>query len=71
MNGPTWEVVTTDAGHHLRLKGGNGETVLTSEVYTETRTALNALNVVRESLNPGAFAYRDPEYVDERTPGKD
>lgn len=60
-----WEHVLTDAGHHLRLRGANGETILTSEVYEDGRSVPEALAVVRKTGN--AFSILQPELVDERS----
>lgn len=73
---PRWQHVQTDAGHHLRLVGGNGEPVLVSEVYEDPRSVLNALSVVRRSLASLTAGYAAAaagtgslvETVDERTP---
>ena len=46
----TWERVHTDAGWHLRLKGANGEPVLTSEVYIDPRSCENALEVAIRAI---------------------
>lgn len=65
----TWEHVITDAGHHLRLKGGNGEIVLYSEVYVDPRSIENALSLVHSTCLTNAFnggGFRT-EVFDERT----
>lgn len=56
-----WEQVRTQQGWHARLVGANGEIVLTSEVYTDPRTAQRAVEIARES---GGL---DIAEVDERT----
>lgn len=65
---PHWQRVRTDAGWHLRLVGGNGEPVLTSEVYTDQRTVEEALRVVTQALTITDHAVTATAWlVDERT----
>lgn len=65
MSSPRWEHVVTDAGHHLRLRGGNGEPIMTSEVYTDPQTVREAYYLAKRSFLTG-FAYAEPRLVDER-----
>lgn len=64
-----WQHVITDAGHHLRLTGANGETVLTSEVYTDPRQVGAALAVTRRAAS--LWSVNSPDLVDERTTTRD
>ena len=43
---PRWEVVTSDAGHHVRFRASNGRIVVSSEVYANRRAALRAIQLV-------------------------
>ena len=43
---PRWELVTTDAGHHVRFRSSNGRIVVSSEVYRRRRDALRAIEIV-------------------------
>lgn len=56
-----WERVHTPAGWHLRLKGANGEIVLTSETYTEKRTCNEALMVAVATLDTVNLGLEDVE----------
>jgi uncharacterized protein YegP (UPF0339 family) len=38
-----WRPVQTDTGYHIQLVGGNGEVVLTSEVYSDPRSCTDAV----------------------------
>lgn len=60
---PRWQHVETPAGHHLRLVGGNGEIVLTSEVYTDPRQVDAALRLVRKTAS--SWSAHQPERVQE------
>ena len=74
------EVVTTDAGHHLRIVASNGEIVATTEVYVNEGGAENAILVLgavfgvdlwfggEEWKNTSREPYTDLNvvYVDER-----
>lgn len=51
-----WERVRTDAGWHLRLKGANGETVVTSEVYNDASTVTEAMHIVMRAVDFGSFS---------------
>jgi uncharacterized protein YegP (UPF0339 family) len=42
-----FEVVRTDEGWHARVKGANGEIVMSSEVYTTEETARDAVLLVK------------------------
>lgn len=46
------EIVRTADGHHLRIRGGNGEPIVWSENHPDVDDALNALRVVAEQFNP-------------------
>lgn len=72
MSGPgRFQVVTTDAGLHVRLVGGNGEPVVTSEVHPDVRTAVDAIGVVCEAVDALRAHVNSIEEVDERTAGGD
>lgn len=43
-------------GFFVRVRGGNNETMFTSEVYTAKQSAVNAISVIK------ANAYRAPTY---------
>lgn len=60
MNGH-WERVHTPAGWHLRLVGANGEIVLSSEVYADKRSCLDALMMVVASLDTVNLGLEDVE----------
>lgn len=64
-------VVTTDAGLHVRLVGANGEPVMTSEPYTDVRTAVDAIGVVCAAVDGLRAHVNSIEEVDERTTGSD
>lgn len=69
--GPRFEIVRTDAGHHARLRAGNGEVVWVTEVYTRRAPAQNAVGVLaRVFRSPTDYAPAGVEVrdVDERTP---
>lgn len=44
-----FEIITTEAGYHVRLVGGNGEIVMTSEVYEHRRDAERCIEIVGEA----------------------
>ena len=44
---PHWVTVRTDSGWHVRLIGGNGEPILTSEPYTDRRSADRAITIAK------------------------
>lgn len=46
-----FEKVATDAGWHVRITGANGEPVFSSEVYTEEKTADEAIRFVARSCH--------------------
>lgn len=60
-----WEHVITDAGHHLRLVGANGEIVMTTEVYEDARSCAQAFSVAERTFSQVVLGL--PEVVDERT----
>lgn len=75
------EIVTTDAGHHVRVVASNGEPIATTEVHPDRRDAENAVIVmgrvfgvkVRMLEDDQWFTYTersnfdvDITYVDER-----
>lgn len=43
MAKPTFEVVQTDDGHHVRFVAVNGKTVWTTEVYARRESAIAAI----------------------------
>jgi len=45
---PTYEIVRTDAGWHVRFRATNGRVVWTTEVYTRRRSALAAIRSINE-----------------------
>lgn len=49
------QVVQTDSGWHLRIKGANGEKMMTSEVYTRRETAEESLDVITNAINLGEW----------------
>ena len=63
---PHIEIITTDAGVHCAIVGGNGETVWTTEVYTDHRTAVEAIGLLSGVEITGAV-----RYVDQRTQPSD
>lgn len=46
--GGRFEVVRTDAGHHVRVVGANGEPLMTSEVLTSEKNAFANIDAVIE-----------------------
>lgn len=64
-----WERVRTDAGWHLRLKGANGEIVVTSETYNDARQVAEALGLIVRTASSVMFSTEGPGItdVDERT----
>lgn len=42
-------IVTASGGYRVRIRGGNHETMLISEVYTTKAAALHAINVVKQN----------------------
>lgn len=62
---PHVEIITTDAGVHCAIVGGNGEKVWTTEVYTDNRTATEAIGLLSEIQD---FTVR---YVEQRTVTED
>lgn len=66
---PRWQHVITDAGHHLRLTGANGEPILTSEVYVDGAGVADALVLARRATS--TWSGQQPDLVDQRTPGRD
>jgi uncharacterized protein YegP (UPF0339 family) len=40
------EIVTTNAGHHVRIVASNGEPIATTEVYPDSRDAEHAVIVL-------------------------
>lgn len=51
-----WEIVRTNAGHHVRYRASNGRIVLTSEVYTRRERALRAIELVVGPITTSPFA---------------
>lgn len=41
-----FEIVRTDAGHHVRVIGANGEPLMTSEVLTSEKNAFANIDAV-------------------------
>lgn len=41
-----WVIEQTDAGTHAKFVGSNGETVWTTEVYTDPRAADEAIDLI-------------------------
>ena len=62
-NHGTIEVVRTVAGWHVRIKGRNGKTIVSSEVYKRKRTAQEAILVIAEVIGDVAT---ETKYPDER-----
>lgn len=63
---PRWQHVITDAGHHLRLTGANGEPILTSEVYVDGAGVADALVLARRATS--TWSGQQPDLVDQRDP---
>lgn len=45
----SFHTTATQAGNHLVLKAANGETVITSEVYTDPDTSVEALALILQT----------------------
>lgn len=61
MSAGRFEIVRTDAGHHVRVVGANGETLMTSEVLTSEANAFNNIDAVIDivkSAPPQGLAVR-------------
>lgn len=86
MSAPRFEIVQTDAGWHSRSIAANGQTILTSEVYTRREPARNAIRITAQlfSVTPVFFDEKDGALyvnaagmrvelrdVDERTPKRE
>lgn len=41
-----FELVHSDAGHHVRFRAANGRIIVSSEVYTTRRRALGAIRLL-------------------------
>jgi hypothetical protein len=66
-----FQVVTTDAGFHVRVVGAQGEPVVAGEVLTDVRTAVDAIGVVCEAVDALRAHINSIEEVDERTAGSE
>lgn len=64
-----YQIVRTNAGHHQRLIGGNGEPVSTTEVHPDSRDALSSIAVAAEAF--GITMRRPPEEHDGHVWGYD
>lgn len=51
---PRWEIVQTDAGFHARFRSSNGRVIVSSEVYTRKRAAIDAIHYIARSMSPTA-----------------
>lgn len=65
MRGPCIEQVRTDAGWHGRIKGSNGETVWTTEVYTNAKHVEDAVDLALQLASD--FSYPLIRIRDERS----
>lgn len=44
------QIVSTDAGHHVRIRGANGEPIAATEVHPDIRDAENAVHVIARAF---------------------
>lgn len=61
MSAGRFEIVHTDAGHHVRVVGANGEPLMTSEVFTSEKNAfanIDAVIDIVKSAPPKGLAIR-------------
>lgn len=64
-----FQIITTTAGHHACAVGWNGETVWTTEVYSDVRDADAAIMLLVRALHGAqASPYVPIERVDRRLP---
>lgn len=61
-----FEVVRTDAGHHVRVVGANGEPLLTSEVLTSQANAVANIDAVIEIVKSAPAQGLAIHMLDER-----
>lgn len=68
MSAGRFEVVRTNAGHHVRVIGANGEPLLTSEVLTSQANAVANIDAVIEIVKSAPTQGLAVHMLDERTP---
>lgn len=47
-------IVAASGGYRVRIRGGNHETMMVSEVYTTKAAAVHAINVIKQNAASAA-----------------
>jgi len=61
-----FEIVRTDAGHHVRIIGANGEPLMTSEVLASEKNAIANIDAVIEIIKKAPAQGLPIRILDER-----
>lgn len=61
-----FEVVRTEAGHHVRVVGANGESLMSSEVLSSEKNALNNIDAVIDIIKSAPMKGLPIHILDER-----
>lgn len=61
-----FEIVRTNAGHHVRVVGANGEPLLTSEVLTSEKNAFANIDAVIDIVKGASLQGLPVHVLDER-----